>query len=425
MSQEKIAPRLFVGLCLLAFVTMFSYAIASSAAQAVFISTQGSQRLPWVWLLVAGASALAVAGMHAASARLDVVQLFVRASWVSVVLLLGCLWLLHHHVPGAAYALYVWKDIYIIVLVELFWTFANIAFGVLTASKTYGIFCAAGSLGAILGSLGMGHVSAKWDTLHSLWGLLPLLLLGAWGCRYLSHGVPIPMPEAATPDRWRVGLQALKQSPYLWLLMLLVATVQVVINLNDYQFNAMVEQSYPDLVTRTRIFGQIYAVINTGSFILQLGTSLVLRQAGLPLTMLSIPLILGSGLFLHAHMARFWTATLCQFIGKCTDYSLFRASKEILYIPLSYTEKTRGKAIVDIFVYRVAKGGVSVFLLTLGGWHLHVTLSWIALGLCVVWLILTSLILSRYKRLRAAQSDFQPLVRPPPPQSAISTRAER
>ncbi len=35
-------------------------------------------------------------------------------------------------------------------------------------------------------------------------------------------------------------------------------------------------------------------------------------------------------------------------ILKALDYSLFRAGKEMLYLPLSYGEKTRGKALVDI-----------------------------------------------------------------------------
>ena len=51
--------------------------------------------------------------------------------------------------------------------------------------------------------------------------------------------------------------------------------------------------------------------------------------------------------------------------SKSLDYSIFRAAKELLYLPLSQAEKTQGKALIDMLTYRVAKGGASVLLLIL------------------------------------------------------------
>jgi ATP:ADP antiporter, AAA family len=72
-------------------------------------------------------------------------------------------------------------------------------------------------------------------------------------------------------------------------------------------------------------------------------------------------------------------------VSKGVDYSLFKASKEMLYIPLSADERTRGKAIVDIVGYRVAKGAVSLVLLALGSVAIGAPSSW-ALGLVVLWM---------------------------------------
>ena len=52
--------------------------------------------------------------------------------------------------PAAHYALYVWKDIYIIILVETFWSLANVVFVIKDAKKTYGLFCASGAIGGLL-----------------------------------------------------------------------------------------------------------------------------------------------------------------------------------------------------------------------------------------------------------------------------------
>ncbi|MEL6548515.1 MAG: Npt1/Npt2 family nucleotide transporter, partial [Myxococcota bacterium] len=49
--------------------------------------------------------------------------------------------------------------------------------------------------------------------------------------------------------------------------------------------------------------------------------------------------------------------------SKGLDYSLFRIAKEMLYIPLSYDDKSRGKPVIDILGYRAAKGAISLLLI--------------------------------------------------------------
>lgn len=408
MSGTAIAPRLFFGLCALAFSTMLSYAVAGTAAQALFLSNHGNTALPKVWLLVALASALAVGAVNTAARYLDVVRLFVWASRISTLALLVLLVAQNQQMPYVAYGLYVWKDIYIIVLVELFWTFANIAFGVRTATRTYGLFCAAGSLGAIAGSEWVSVLAQALGTVKVMWTLPPILLAGAWGCQALAKDITVPEPKAHARDGHALrqtvtdGLSVLGKSPYLLLLMALVATVQIVINLNDFQFTQAVETTFVSLDSRTVALAHIGMLINILSFVLQMGTALILRFVGMPLTMLGIPAVLCASVMTTFWQPQYATAALCQIVGKCTDYSLFRACKEILYIPLSYAEKTRGKALVDIFVYRVAKGSVGLFLLALTGLGTHVGVKILTLGLCGVWLVLALRIVRRYRALSAA-----------------------
>ena len=83
------------------------------------------------------------------------------------------------------------------------------------------------------------------------------------------------------------------------------------------------------------------------------------------------------------------TVAIAKVASKALDYSVFRAGKEILYIPLSYDEKTRGKAIVDMLTYRVAKGGASMALAgleLLGGVML---IAGTTLGIIAIWIALT------------------------------------
>ena len=44
---------------------------------------------------------------------------------------------------------------------------------------------------------------------------------------------------------------------------------------------------------------------------------------------------------------------------KSIDYSIFRAAKEVLYIPLPFAARYRAKEVIDVFGYRFSKGAAS------------------------------------------------------------------
>lgn len=50
------------------------------------------------------------------------------------------------------------------------------------------------------------------------------------------------------------------------------------------------------------------------------------------------------------------TGGLAYLIFKALDYSVFRAGKEIFYIPLSFDSRYRAKEVIDAFGYRASKG---------------------------------------------------------------------
>ena len=73
----------------------------------------------------------------------------------------------------------------------------------------------------------------------------------------------------------------------------------------------------------------------------------------------SIPVIhIGAAALLIARPSLF-TGALAYFLFKSFDYSIFRASKEIFYIPLSFDCRYRAKVVIDTFGYRASKGGIA------------------------------------------------------------------
>lgn len=397
MPTKSVQHRRIAGLCGLAYALMASYALARPACESLFLSTWGSESLPRVWIAVAITAVAVVSIYNRFAATVGLIRLYGAVAGISA-LTLAALQLGRGAAPGpVSFALYVWKDVYIVVLVEIFWTYANASFDLKTARWIYGLFCVMGSLGGMSGNLLVGWLAGAFGTEQAIWAVAPML-----GISWLSGALLAPPLGAAgrrTPASLGEGLRVLRESPYLVWMLGLVATVQVVITLIDFSYNAAVEVAYPDTDARTAIIGQVYFAIDACSMTLQLLTGPILRLLGIPAVLLGIPLLLSSAVGGYMLVPRFLSMAVAKVGSKAMDYSLFRAAKELLYLPLSYEEKTQGKAFVDIMTYRVAKGGASLLLMGLVALSATDRVTALCLVGGGIWLAITGGIVRRYRAL--------------------------
>ncbi|MEM9189990.1 MAG: hypothetical protein AAGF12_12480, partial [Myxococcota bacterium] len=133
------------GICLLAFLILLNYELARATTESLFLDEYDAGLLPGVWLGVAVTTLVVVGVYGAVVPRVPLPRLFVIAvamSALSLLLLMGLRWL---HVPGATFLLYIWKDVHIVVVLEMLWTFANGIFRIQSARWFYGFFCVLGS----------------------------------------------------------------------------------------------------------------------------------------------------------------------------------------------------------------------------------------------------------------------------------------
>lgn len=407
MTPTHAHPRRQVaGLSLLAFVLIGSYELARTAGESLFLAEFQEAGLPWVWLAVALAAALAVAVVQRYNTRVPLLRLLGAASLVATALLLLLLFGMQAGLQAATFLLYVWKDVYVVVLVELFWSHANLSFDLKTARRTYWFFCMMGSLGGAAGNLLTGELAGHFGTAATLWAL-PVLLLGtAAGCFWAQPGLTrAPRPSAPTgptppgPDR---GL--LRRHPDVLLLIGLVASVQLALTLLDYHYNGVLRAQFPDTDERTRVVGWVYSAINLGAFLLQASTGPILLLLDVSGTLLLNPALLGATLLSFLLAPHFVLLAAAKVLSKALDYSLFRAAKELFYIPLAEEARLLGKPLVDMLTYRVAKAGASLLLLGLGALAITTWALPISLACTVVWLLLAVIAGRRHRR----------RVRPPP-----------
>ena len=378
-----------LGLSALIFVILASYAIARPATESLFLGAHGADSLPLAWLLVGLGSLAVVLVYNRFAATTDLVKIFGATSAISGIMLVAILSALAADLPGTLWVLYLWKDLYIVVLIEVFWSFANSTVPQERAKWWYGLFCVLGSLGGMAGNLGVGWLASATSTESSLWAVVVLLVIGGIGGISLARWAGV---EAKAPERkpsLLAGLGVLRASRPLWLLMALIGTTQIVITLIDYQFSVAIEANYPDADARTAIIGQVYAAIDLAAISLQLATGPIIRLIGLPLVLLAIPGLLGCAVAGFAIVPKFGAIAVGKVASKAFDYSLFRAAKEILYIPLSHAEKTQGKAFVDMMSYRMAKGATSLMLLGLVALGRPEAALGVTIACILVWIWLT------------------------------------
>ena len=138
---------------------------------------------------------------------------------------------------------------------------------------------------------------------------------------------------------------------------LVVFSTQIVSALMDLRFSQLVQDSIAGKDLITAYFGGFWLKVNIVAFAMQFFiTPILMKKVSIRVIQVAIPLIHCVNfviLFIYPQLA---FASFAFLTFKGLDYSIFRASKETLYIPFSYDTRYRAKQIADAFTYRFSKG---------------------------------------------------------------------
>ena len=158
----------------------------------------------------------------------------------------------------------------------------------------------------------------------------------------------------------------------------------------DYQFLNAVEAAYPDTDERTIFIGRFFKYLGLVAIAVNLVlTPIIHRYLGVMAGMLVQPLVLA--VFSLAFMAQpvLWVASAMKISDRGLSYSINRASKEQLYIPVDPVHTYQAKAWIDMLGYRLFKVAGSALILLLTQWlPLGITvgqLGWLTLAICLTW----------------------------------------
>ena len=353
-----------IAISIAASFLLCGYEFIRAVSNSLFVESYGAENLSRVMVAVPPGLLLLLYVYGRLLSRLGATRTLAITSLLSGALILGCYTALsrgvHFASPIIIAAIYVFREAYIVIILEQFWSFVNSTLTPPQAKRINGPFCAVASVGSLVG----GVLVRQWAEplgsetllLFTAGSLIPSTIFSA--IAYRLAGEPKPTVDEEGGQRGHLGARTLFRTRYLVFIALLILSTQVVSTVLDLRFNGLVEIARADVDARTAYYGTFYAVLAGSAAVLQLiVVPLALQFIPVRVIHLGIPMVhLLSGLALTLRPS-LRTGTLAYLLFKAFDYSLFRAAKELFYMPCSYDERYRAKQLIDSFNYRFAKGG--------------------------------------------------------------------
>lgn len=346
-----------------AMFLLCGYEFVRSVSQSLFVQAYGAKSLPAVMALSPVGVLLMIYGYGRILSVAGSKRAILLTCLLAGLAILACHAAIRSGSRAATAVLYVLREAYIVLLVEQIWSFINSTVSVGEGRRLNGPVCGIASLGAIAGGLLVRRYAVALGSndllLFAAASLVPTGLTAALA--YHLGGEPQPSADEAGGRLGHLGLRVLLRNATLRRLALLIALTQVVSTAVDLQFNRLVAVAIPGVDARTSWLGGFYGSMNGFSALFQfIVAPLLLRYASLRTVHLAVPAVHVGTCLLALAFPLLRTASAALMCFKVLDYSVFRAAKELLYIPLSYDARYRSKEIIDAFGYRFAKGVTSL-----------------------------------------------------------------
>ncbi len=375
------------------FLIILAYYHIKPASRSLFLEYLGADSLPYVWISTAVILGLAISYYHRLLERSSRLNLVLGTLAVFIALLLLFHTLLDQQGKVTAVAFYIFVDIFSVVLVEQFWSLTNSIYKVSDGKRWYGIVGTGGLLGGVTGSsmagmwINMGFQTS--DLLLMATVILSILVL--LNLVFARIGVYEENTQKTETTRFHEGWASLAKNRYLVLIAITLLLSQIASPLVEYKFMGMVQENFTGLNQRTAFLSGFFAILSMISIgINLLITPLVHRYFGVIAGLTLQPFFLLAStwsFYLHPGIL---TAQIMKISDRGLAYSINRASRELLYVPIDSLQIYQAKAWIDMFGYRLFKVAGSVLILLLTQWLPvsvpTVGLSWLTMTVCLFWL---------------------------------------
>lgn len=369
-QQSSLQRKFLLYVFTLCFLICGEASITKPIANSFYLSTYGAKYLVYVWLATVPCNLFIVLFYNRYVFRFG----FTRMLWLSIILAIG-INLMASMFQGeytvVSFILYLWKDIYIMLMFQQLWSLIHATFDISRAKYMYGIFYGIGGLGSCLVSLIPGYCAVSWGSHNLLLCTIPIyLIIGyifskAVKCQGQNGSVKKEEFKGNMGGAWSI----FRKSERLVIILFIVLSMQLASSMMDMKFSRFIEMQFGDIDLRTEFTGQFFFILFLIIPCIQFfGAYACIQFLGIRLVHLLIPASLIAAVAINILYPNMITLCFCFGLCKSLDYSLFGVAKELLYTPLPLEEKVKGKAVIDVFIYRSSKAVASFILMGVSFW---------------------------------------------------------
>lgn len=240
------------------------------------------------------------------------------------------------------------------MLVSAFWSMVSEAFDPHTAKRVVGQIGAGAALGGIIGGA-IAWSASHVTTVPTMLGVMALLsAVCTWGSLALARGAPTSFAKSsAAPSASSAlaasGFTALRETPYLRLLAVMVLLGALAQALLDYALGIEATATYGGGARLLAFFAVFQTIIGITSFLLQLSANrFALDRLGIGGTMALLPAAVVAFGALVLVVPSLATVAVQRGADNVLRASLFRSAYEVLYTPVTQALKRPTKIMVDV-----------------------------------------------------------------------------
>lgn len=418
-GNRKVSAIRGISLFLNFFQIIFAYYMVKPVSRSIYLEHFHADKLPYVW--IAGALLLGIlmplyGRLIDKHDRRNVVILSCQIFCV-IYLIFVVLFQTGQTAPAVAAGFYIIVDIMSVVLVEQFWSLANSTYATQTSSRWYGVVGSGGLVGGILGGM-----TASWLIKETSLNSYDLILISSFLLFSLGiYAALLIKLDIYSEESIHVRPKGLDKTltfrhifsnRYVLLITTTILLAQLVEPIVEYQFMSFVEHAYPERELRTAYLSTFLSILGLVALVINLLiTPLILRFVGAIGGMLLQPVttFVASGYF--SVNPGLNPGAIMKICDRGLSYSVNRASKEMLYVPVDPKFIYRAKAWIDMFGYRVFKIIGSLLVLSLTQWFGIVwaieTFSYLVMPVCLVWVLAVISLKPDYQKLCRREEDYQ------------------
>jgi AAA family ATP:ADP antiporter len=395
LESDETLHALVLGLVLFSLTS--SYTLVKTARDALYLASLPAETLPWVYLGVGAVTLIAAAAFTRLTRRASTLETLTGTAMLSAISLAAFGWLFRVDAPWVPVALYLWVNVYGLLLMSQFWVFANSISNPREAKRIYGIVGVGGMLGGLFGGVAAPGLAGAWS-LTGLMVVSAVLLVAGVGVVALSARQSHLPPAEEIPASEPGERHPMRHSYVRWLAIAALCSVMVT-GILDYLFKVQIQARHTTPEALASFLGMYYTVVNLASLTMQLFvTRWALQRLGAGWSAALLPAGIGVGAAFTLAVPGFASVVATRIWDQLARQSVNRSAVEMFYFPLEPALRRRVKSMIDAGLERVGDGLAGAVILLLGvtlGAGVK-TVAAVVLALIVVWVLAWAAIRRRY-----------------------------